>query len=57
MKENHLKHYIDNFKTIAISSIKLAIKGAIPTFFLISKPWELLHAGHRKVTNAHGIGL
>jgi len=56
MKENHLKHYIDNFKAIAISSIKLAKKGAIPTFFLVSKPWELLHARHWKVTNAHGIG-
>jgi len=56
MKENHLKHYIDNFKAIAISSIKLAMKCAIPTFFLVSKPWELLHARHRKVTNACGIG-
>jgi hypothetical protein len=56
MKENHLKHYIDNFKAITISFIKLAIKGAISTLFLVSKPWELLHARHRKVTNAHGIG-
>jgi hypothetical protein len=45
MKENHLKHYIDNLKAIAISSIKLTIKGAIPNFFLVSKPWNCYMQG------------
>jgi hypothetical protein len=40
MKENHLKRYMDNFEAIVISSsIKLVIYSAIPTLFLVSKPW------------------
>jgi hypothetical protein len=39
MKENHLKHYMENFEAITISSsIKLTIEDAIPTSFLVSKP-------------------
>jgi hypothetical protein len=57
LKENHLKHYMDNFEALTISSsIKLTIEHAIPTLFLVSKPCELLHARHWKVTNSHGIG-
>jgi hypothetical protein len=40
MKENHLKHYMENFEGIAISSsIKLTIEDAIRILFLVSKPW------------------
>jgi hypothetical protein len=40
MKENHLKHYMENFEAIAIlSSVKSTIKDAIPTLFLVLEPW------------------
>jgi hypothetical protein len=52
-----LEANINNSKITTISSfIKLAIEGAIPNIFFSFKAMVILHAKHKKVTNANKIG-